>query len=93
MFKGLSKSDPLHVYEGVNSFMMLLVVCITSQQKDRPYIASCTRYMTEVIPELLKCNEIQMHNKKEVAASDVSATGMSYFFHYVLTKYSEQICT
>jgi hypothetical protein len=35
--------------------------------------------MIEVIPELLKYNEIQMHNKKGVAASDVSATGMSSF--------------
>jgi hypothetical protein len=35
--------------------------------------------MIEVIPELLKYNEFQMHNKKEVAASDVSATGMSSF--------------
>jgi hypothetical protein len=33
--------------------------------------------MIEVIPELLKYNEIQMQNKKGVAASDVSAKGMS----------------
>jgi len=35
--------------------------------------------MIEGIPELLKYNEMQMRNKKGVAASDVSATGMSYF--------------
>jgi hypothetical protein len=45
-------------------------------QQGRPLIASCTRYMIEDIPELLKYNEIPVHNKKGIAASDVSSTGL-----------------